>query len=317
MGIKIGGISTWADGWCKEVDSLTTGIDIMIATPGKLERADSYGRIDWSRLMLVAIHELEEMALNIPHYIPPSVLDPVHGSVGKTARACGTHYKLIVTSQRSPNHGKLLTAMKSLMSTEAPLYHISVGCPAHDIPNIIYHFYKARDTTVSHLAREALEIIHQHDGATATILWATSERAGEAHGLYKATIPPNNLWLAHLGMHDNDRTTALHDFRRNAAVRSGGVLNTTVEFASELRGRSNFLVIHADLPPITASSDLYPAWYKWFDVSISAGKMPFGMPRTYCTLVPETDQAMAWGMAQVLRDYRKEVPDVLIEIAGL
>lgn len=92
--------------------------------------------------------------------------------------------------------------------------------------------------------------------------------------------------------------TALHDFRQHA-TRGGGVLNTTADFAPELRGRSNFLVIHADLPT-TTGFDWYPAWYKWFEVSISAGKTPDGMPRTYCTLVLETDQDMAWGMAQVL-----------------
>ncbi|KAK0645349.1 DEAD-box ATP-dependent RNA helicase 37 [Lasiodiplodia hormozganensis] len=316
--IKIGGISTWENTVCREVDSLTTGIDIMLATPGKLERADSHGRIDWSRLMLVAIHEFEEMALDFSHYLPPSILDPVHGSIGKTARACGTHYKLLVTSDRGSNHGALITAMQSLMLTPAPLYHISAGCPAHDIPNITYRFHKTYNTTVSHLAREAYDIIQQHhDGATATILWATSERAAAAHSLYKATLPPTDLWLAHAEMQDNDKATALQDFRRHAANRGGCVLNTTVDCASELRGKSNYLIVHADLPSTAASSDLYPAWYEWFETSISAGKTPPGMLRTYCTLVPEAEQDMAWGMAQVLRDYRKEVPGVLAEIAGL
>lgn len=314
--IKIGGISTWENTACQEVDSLTPGIDIMLATPGKLERADNHGRIDWSHLMLVAIHEFEEMALDIPHYLPPSVLDPVHGSIGKTARACGTHYKLLITSDRGSNHGALLTAMKSLMLTEAPLYHISVGCPADDIPNITYHFHKACNTTVSHLAREAYEIIQQQGGTTATILWSTSERAAAAHSLYKAALPSNNLWFVHSGMGDNDKLTTLRDFRQHAPNRGGCVLNMTVDLASELRGKSNYLIIHADLPSAT-SSYLYPAWYKWFEASISAGKTPPGMVRTYCTLVPEAEQDMAWGMAQVLRDYRKEVPRVLAEIAGL
>ncbi|KAL1637602.1 hypothetical protein SLS58_009275 [Diplodia intermedia] len=306
MGIVIGGLE---DDLFAPFDSLPTETDIMLVTPRTLKTFERMKHIDWSRLRLVAIHELncwgrESRALS------ERLLHPLRGAIGA---ASNVNYQLITTCERAHNIASLLARTKALMKG-SQMYHISVGCPAHDVPDVSYFVQKIDSGAVVHRVKLAQTVIRECGRPSTAIMWSTMGRANDAHSIFKNAPASQNCFLIR-SRNDLKGLSLKRDFFNEKY--GGAVFNTTADLAADLNLSPNFLVIQADLPVDTWSP--YPVSYRWFDASINAGRVTSGSNcKCYTFLNPEErrDCALAKDMIQVLKSYRKEVPGLLILIAG-